>query len=286
MTLIVALEGSEGLVLAADSRGTLGDACDPGRTTDVQRKLFKLSDYCGLASSGDSECALHMVECLRTRLHDSEVDPQDVDAVLNVSAALMKEEYTSWCGTGPWVAPQPLLDEDIDYEPVFTPQRPPMLFLLAGYSLIEGRRPLSRLYLLMSPLGFAPRLCRAGFMVAGIARHALHLLHRLYKRHMGLESLSALAAYLIMETARRNPKVGGPMQMAEITPTHGWKALDDATVRARVQGEKRRRLRSSSSRRGGILGVLRPMMPFRMFGQLEPSGGLREEMGAAGMILL
>lgn len=219
MTLIAALEGIEGLVLATDSRGTIGDPRGLTAINDVQRKLFKLSDFCGITASGSSELAARTIDRLTARLKD--VDPKDADAILEASAELMKKEYTSWFGARPWVTQQLVID-----------QRPAMVFILAGYKLADGNPPLARIYLLSSQVDFAPQLCPTGFMLAGIPQYAIYLLHRLYDRKMGLKSLQALAAYLITETATQDPKVGGPIQMAEIRPIAGWKELEVGTIDA------------------------------------------------------
>lgn len=234
MTLIATLEGPEGLVLAADSRGTIGDPRGLTAINDVQRKLFKLSDFCGIATSGSSELAARIIDKLTTRLKETKVDPKDVDAICEASVKLIKEEYTSWFGPRPWVTAQPVID-----------QRPAIIFILAGYKLVNGQPPLARIYLLNSQIDFAPQLCPTGFMIAGIPQYAIYLLHRLYDRQMGLKSLQALAAYLITETATQDPKVGGPIRMAEITVIGGWRELDDGAIDAVIKAneEQSRRLR-------------------------------------------
>lgn len=44
MTLIVALEGKDGLALASDSRDTFGDPRQVRAQNDTTQKLFKFSD--------------------------------------------------------------------------------------------------------------------------------------------------------------------------------------------------------------------------------------------------
>lgn len=89
-------------------------------------------------------------------------------------------------------------------------------------------------------------------MVAGIPQYAIYLLHRLYDRQMSLRSLQALATYLITETATQDPKVGGPIAMAEITPTGGFNELDSGTIDAYVKAneEQSRNLRQFFFTRG------------------------------------
>ena len=55
MTLIAALEGQDGLVLAPDSRGTIGDPRALTAINDTHKKIFQLSEFCGIATSGSAE---------------------------------------------------------------------------------------------------------------------------------------------------------------------------------------------------------------------------------------
>lgn len=66
MTLVAALEGKHGIVLAADSRGTVGDPRGLTAINDTQTKLFKLSDWCGIGMSGAAELATTLIESERS----------------------------------------------------------------------------------------------------------------------------------------------------------------------------------------------------------------------------
>lgn len=226
MTLIAALEGQDGLVLASDSRGTVGDPRGLTAIRDVERKIFKLSDFCGIAVSGSSELASNVIDNLTRSLGDV----QYIDPLVEKVYTTLKSEFTKWFGGRTWVSPQPVVD-----------QRPVMIFLLAGFT--EDRKP--RIFLLNSGMDFAPQLCTAGHMLAGIPQYAVYLLHRLYNRQMHVEHLSALAAYLISETATQDPKVGGPIRISQITPSDGYKELEDSVIQEIIKRneEQNRKLR-------------------------------------------
>ena len=234
MTLITALEGPDGLVLAADSRGTIGDPRGLTAINDVQQKLFKLTDFSGIAISGSSELAARIIDRLSASL--GEIDKQDVDAVLDASIHLLKAEYGAWFGTRPWTGAAPVIDH-----------RPALVFILAGYKITDATA-IPRIYLLSSQLDFAPQLCPNGFMIAGIPQYAIYLMHRLYDSQMSLKSLEALAAYLITETASQDPKVGGPVRMATITSKNGFSELDVDTINTinRSNEEQNAKLRGMS----------------------------------------
>jgi|CXWL01.1.fsa_nt_gi 20S proteasome alpha/beta subunit len=228
MTLIAALHGPEGIVLAADSRGTIGDPRGLTAINDVQQKLFKLSDYCGITLSGSTELAAKLIDELQAELRKKQVDPKDTDAVMKVSVRLMRDEYTSWFGPRPWVTKDALID-----------QRPAVIFILAGYVIPKtSGKATARTYLLGSQTDFVPQLCPTGFMLAGIPQYATYLLHRFYDPQMNLQSLQRLAAYLITETASQDPKVGGPVKMASITPSNGYAEVVAGTVDAYIKANE------------------------------------------------
>lgn len=216
MTLIVALEGQDGLVLAADSRGTIGDPRSLTAVNDLQKKLFKLSDHCGITISGSSELATQLIGILQDAMAKKKVT--NVDDVTKEAINAIQTEFFKWFGKRPWASPQPILD-----------QRPSLVFLIAGYNM-TGQNPTSKIFLINSALDFAPQLCSTGFMVAGIPQYAIYLIHRLYDRQMNLKSLQALAAHLITETASQDPKVGGPVRMAHITPGEGYRELNEKSI--------------------------------------------------------
>ncbi len=234
MTLVVALEGRDGLVLAADSRGTIGDPRSLTAINDSQTKLFRLSDWCGVGVSGASELAATLVDGLRTALSgDTAVC---ADRIAELTQKHVKQTYASWFGNRTWVSPQAVQD-----------QRPVIVFTLAGYRLDGSGQPVEpRIWLLSSQLDFAPQLCPSGYMLAGIPQYAIYLLHRMFNRKMAVTQLSALAAYLITETATQDPKVGGPVRIAQITKERPYQELDAQAVETMIKRNDARNARLRS----------------------------------------
>jgi 20S proteasome alpha/beta subunit len=67
-------------------------------------------------------------------------------------------------------------------------------------------------------------------MLQGAPQYALYLMHRFYSHEMNVSNTTRLAAYLIAETATQDPKVGGPIRIATITPNEGYQELESSTV--------------------------------------------------------
>ena len=52
MALVVCFRGKDGLIFAADSRGTIGDPRGLTAITDSMLKMFQLSQYVGIVAYG------------------------------------------------------------------------------------------------------------------------------------------------------------------------------------------------------------------------------------------
>ena len=109
-------------------------------------------------------------------------------------------------------------------------QRPGLVMILAGYRTIDDKPAQPMLYSLISQLGFVPSLSNYGFAIIGVPQYAIYLLNRLYSKDMSLRSAVELAAYCISETATQDGKVGGTIQIAEITPKNGFKGYTKEEV--------------------------------------------------------
>jgi 20S proteasome alpha/beta subunit len=230
MTLIAALQGQDGLVMGSDSRATIGDPRGLTAINDVQKKLSQLSKYWGIAVSGASELAERLVDILSNSIKGQNLE--NIDDIVNSTYDLFKKEYSNWFGTRTWVGTAPIID-----------QRPVLVFILAGFNKLKDSQFQSRIYLINSQLDFAPQLCPSGHMLAGIPQYATYLIHRLYNPQMAVVHLRALAAYLISETATQDPKVGGPIRIAEITPEKGYQELDESIVNEIIKKNEEQNLK-------------------------------------------
>jgi 20S proteasome alpha/beta subunit len=75
-------------------------------------------------------------------------------------------------------------------------------------------------------------------MMIGVPQYAIYLSHRYYAPTITADRATALAEYLISETASPDPKVGGPIRIAKVTAA-GYQALSETEIEAlRRQNEK------------------------------------------------
>jgi 20S proteasome alpha/beta subunit len=225
MTLIVALRGKDGMALAADSRGTIGDPRGLTAINDSYTKLFRLSQYCGIGISGASELAAKIVDELTTILAQSNLE--FADQITDQTRNLIRARYDDW------------------FAKFEVADRPAIGLIIAGLQRAQDAQFISRTYMLASPLDFAPQLFPSGNCLSGVPQYAVYLMHRLYNPEMTVSDLSRLAAYLIAETATQDPKVGGPIRIATIKPDSGYEDLDTNKVEeiVRLNNEQNEKLK-------------------------------------------
>ncbi len=223
MTLLVALTGLDGLVLAADSRGTFGDPRGITAQNDAQQKAHIVSDHTAVLIAGAGEVGSLVISEARQLIRQ-----QGIDGVTNVTNMLrnhVRQRYQEWFPTVPAVVPQALVQTGQ------TATRPDLVFLIVGYDLQPDEAVAAPvIYQLMSTFDFSPMLHNYGFAVAGVAQYALYLLNRLYQPNRGVSELAALAVYTITETASQDGKVGGPVQVITIRPEEGASQLSPEQV--------------------------------------------------------
>jgi 20S proteasome alpha/beta subunit len=227
LTLLVALSGADGLVVASDSRGTFGDPRGITAQNDSQKKLYSSSKYSAILVAGSGELGAQIM----AEVMDVIKEIEGITPVMDATRVLVRERYSNWFNQ---FAIQAVPNAQ-------SPVRPDLAFLIAGYEVNDKGEPIEqRIFQLISQTDFAPMLHNYGFALTGVAQYALYLLNRLYQRDSTVEQLKALAAYVITETASQDGKVGGPVQMATINPKDGCKELAEEEIEAVITQNQRR----------------------------------------------
>ena len=242
MTLLVSLRGTDGLVLAADSRGTFGDPRGVTAQNDAQQKAHILSPHVAVLAAGSGELGSLVIKDVKDKVDAGSLD--GVTAVMNVLRDAVRASYQQWFPTvPPMVAPALAQSGQVA-------TRPDLAFVVAGF---EADLVTAHMFSLASAIDFAPMLHNYGFAVQGVAQYALYLLNRLYEPDRSVEELTALAVYVITETASQDGKVGGPVNVITITPHEGCIALEQQTVGdiQHSNGSRSKALQDSFYKRGG-----------------------------------
>jgi 20S proteasome alpha/beta subunit len=228
MSLAVAIEAGNGIVLAADSRATFGDPRGMTAVNDTVQKIYRPSPRTALAMVGQAETGAALIQRITAAL--AAQPGVDVDAAAEIVRTVGNQYYGQWFG-----APQFLMGP---MGP--TPQpRPDVWYLLVGYDAASRPKILS----LGSSAGlnFAPNLSTTGFAALGVVPLAVYLLNRLYQRGLDLEIAKDLATYCIAETASQDGKVGGPIRLAVVRPGQDAVILGDTEMQTIIPRAERHR---------------------------------------------
>jgi hypothetical protein len=208
VTLVVCVKAVDGIVLAADSRGTIGDPRGLTAINDNQQKLFQLGRF-GLGMSGASELGAALLDEIRKR---GIADTGNVDEAVAQIMTTCADAYGAWF-------------RDIPPE-----KRAAVTMVVAGYRTLADASTEPLVYLLASPMNFAPMLMGAYPCLAGVPQYAVYLSHRYYRRDITVAQAKALAEYLIAETASQDPKVGGAIRMSLVTSERGYTFVAEEEV--------------------------------------------------------
>lgn len=215
MSLAIAIQTNEGIAVASDSRGTFGDPRGATGANDTIQKVYGLTRYTAVAIAGANEIGATLLDLLIPTIQQNNLE--GVDDILQATRQLFKDKYNEWFPHLP-AMPSPQAPHL---------QRPGLVAILAGYRITNGKPNQPMLYSVISQLDFVPSLSNYGFAIIGVPQYAIYLLNRLYSKGMPLRSAVELAAYCISETATQDGKVGGPVQIAEITMGSGFRAYSE-----------------------------------------------------------
>ena len=201
------MKADRAIILGADSRGTIGDPRGLTAINDSYLKIFPMG-RCGIGIAGASEIGTALLDELRKQGSD---DLTDIDQTISIVRNESTQCFNNWFGNIPSI------------------QRPGVLLTVAGYRRRTSAQPDPMIYLLNSQTNFAPQLFGHMPCMTGVPQYAVYLVHRYYDPTISVEQAKCLVEYLIAETASQDPKVGGPIRIAEITP-EGYKELNESEV--------------------------------------------------------
>lgn len=210
MTLIVCLPGNDAIVVASDSRAYFKDEKEPTCHDDNNIKIH-LIDNVVICGAGTTH-AKTFVDEIRN------MPVRGVEQIVNEMTRIANEKFDKWF---PYFAS------------AAAPNRPPLELSIVGYDVKEPR-----IYTMNSEYRFAPFPYHDTFALSGVPSYARCLLNLLYSQDMATEALEHLATYVITKTATQTVKVGGPVQMATITPDSGAVKISDERICSIIRENK------------------------------------------------
>lgn len=217
MTLIVSLIAKDGIAITTDSRMMSGNAAtSTTQSNDTVRKIFKITDHCGVAIAGSGEIGVTLIEEFQRLV--ASLGNQDIDVLVlsEIFRNLCITKYTEWFKR---LSPESSLIPDFS-------------ILLCGYEKnSDGILETPKIIRMNGAFQFAPMTTTTGFATEGIYTLANYLLNRLYVREdITLEQALSLGAYCVIETESQDGRVGGKLQAATFSNTTTFNELDEKAV--------------------------------------------------------
>src|SRR5438105_1205286 len=94
MTLLVALRGKDGIVAAADSRGTFGDPRGVTAQNDSQQKVHVISKHAAVLAAGAGELGTQLLAEIGTRARAANLD--GATTILALVREVSRQRYAEW----------------------------------------------------------------------------------------------------------------------------------------------------------------------------------------------
>jgi len=210
MTLCVAIEAKDAIVLAADSRGLFGDPSMPTTANDTFLKIQPFIPGAGLAIAGSAEFANTILDMVRESIAEKTETLFQCGKALGLYDAINILRDTAVSQYNTWFGPQ-----------VPFPNRPPLIFTVCGFS--NGS---PHLYTMMSMMNYATGRTSAGFVAIGVGMLAIYILNRFYQKDISCDAAARLAYYVTEETASQDGKVGGPIRIGLVRPDQDMVLVD------------------------------------------------------------
>jgi len=215
MTLTIALQGSNFVVLGCDSRGTFGDPRGAQAIIDVMIKTSILAPHVGVVMSGAGELGDALTEEFVTSHQNTGLD--GATEVMRQFRAHLAQKWNEYFATVPFE------------------HRPPCIFTVGGLDPVNQVYATPVIYTLLSLFGFAPSLHRYGFACTGVPAYATYILNRRYERTASADVLAGLVAFAIRETASQDQRVGGPIRITIARP-QGIEELNQTQIENLIKG--------------------------------------------------
>jgi 20S proteasome alpha/beta subunit len=197
VTLILALAGTDGVVLAGDRRTAIEED-DRRLITDTSQKIFQVSDHVGVALCGRGDLGVYLLEKLTREARLREID--GISSLFEFGPRFLIAAY------------------DEVTRRIQSRDKPPVGFVFAGLDRDAwGTYGQPRVCSIYEWEGFQPLISTTGWDASGIVWIAEYLISTFYAPSMRVAQLAELASLAISETASQDSRVGGEPLIGMIT---------------------------------------------------------------------
>ena len=221
MTLIIAAQGKDFIVLGSDSRETVEPRYSPMRVEyNAAEKIVRLSNHSAVLICGEMAQAHYIVAKFCANREDIDSNVSDIAEAFK---EFCREEARELAN----------VPKNPNYFPDYA-------FVIAGLDKGEGDVfSIPRCYALGSTEGFRMKLGKEGFVLDGKPMLAYYLFERFYKRtdKEDPDELCKLVGQTIYDTRRIDGDVGGDLKMALIRGAEGFDWIPETDVNDYVEDQ-------------------------------------------------
>jgi len=217
LSLTIALMGTDGLVLAADSRTTEGYTLAGPRIRDDSVKFIQLNENWGVLTYGLSDIGQAGITALRgeTLKHP---DNLSLASVLEESTQIFSRVSSDWSRSNSEIGRR---DKDVG-------------FVIGGYDRKERG---FRVFNFQSPDFLAKKL-NGRCLLGGQWHIAKFLVRKFFTEEATADSLKALAVFLLDATMTVEKTVGGAIRLATVTESKGFQWLQEEEIRRILESNR------------------------------------------------
>ena len=219
MTLGIALQGTDGVVLAADSRAIHEEPKNQGMKLceDGRCKLHGVTTRAALCIQGRDDYEAEFLRRVRGELGPDD----DIETVCRRCCSKMRELYSNYFPGLP------------------IEKTPETNLLLVG--LTSGPNPIPRIVHLAQAALWAPREPHGGYEAIGLWLIARYLLRGLYRKGLNVATLSQIAVFVLGEAIAVTPELGAPIHVARVTLAGRYQLLTQEVVETLKKDNETRR---------------------------------------------
>lgn len=217
MSLTIALTAIDGLVLAADSRTTEGYTLGGPRIRDDSVKFIQLNESWGVLTHGLSDIGLTGITSLKEEILN-ESGRRSLSSLLEKGTRIFNRSSSEWSRSNSEIGRR---DKDVG-------------FIIGGYDREEKG---FKVFNFQSP-DFLPMRLNSRCLLGGQWHIAKFFVRRLYTEGIILDSLTALAVYLLDATMTVEKTVGGAIRLATVTESKGFQWVTEDEIKRLLEANK------------------------------------------------
>jgi hypothetical protein len=219
MSIAIGLCGKDSIVLATDSRMTSFTPDKIERiATDGTKKLWAIGNKFAIAGLGNiAGNEARIIEEFKRQIDASKIDRADIFDITAMFTEYMKKDWDKWM---PNIRLDVLMSSNYNQE-----------YVLVGYEK-DNIPQILRVYWDVTQQVFLPRQKTTLYHISGVIYVAEYWMEifKDYLPTLNCGQLKKLAAFLINESSKILPEIGGKIQMVTINPDEGISFIDDAEL--------------------------------------------------------